>query len=475
MEQLQHFWHPVAQARRIPAMNAETLVELVRSLIQPNRDGVMVIDDQGRIVTHNTALVELLDQPHGTRFESTLRLGPVNLQRLLVRAAIAAGEQDVVGRPRWRALDFRAELDVRDPPLPVRITSSALPLPANERQLRLVTILPDLAATDIAADPGGFTPGSPLESADARCQARLDHALRAATAGTRLLLLGETGTGKSLLAQTLHASGRRGTGPLIDVHCAALPELTLESELFGHARGAFPGASAERAGRLEAAAGGTLLLDEVSAMSPHLQGALQRALSEGRFERMGENRVRHLDAHIISTSSLDLHQRVTAGRFRADLYYRLAGVSVLLPPLRERPGDLDTIVEQWSGHNRIAITKAGRRRLREHPWPGNFRELRNRLEALRLGASPGCRLGENEIGEALSRHQEGPRSSTFLEPDHVHGDPPAAFSPEEERERETLRAALAAHSGNRSQAARSLGMDRTTLWRKLHRLRLRPT
>lgn len=460
-------------------MNTEMLAELVRSLIQSNRDGVMVIDDQGRIVTHNTALVELLDQPHGSRFESTLRLGPVNLQRLLVRAAIAAGEQDVVGRPRWRPLDFRAELDFRDPPLPVRITSTALPMPADDRQLRIVTIFPDLSANDIATDPGGFTPGSPLESADAHCQARLDHARRAATAGTRLLLLGETGTGKSLLAHTLHASGRRGAGPLIDVHCAALPELTLESELFGHARGAFPGASAERTGRLEAADGGTLLLDEVSLMSPHLQGVLQRALSEGRFERMGENRVRLLDANILSTSSLDLRQLVAGGRFRSDLYYRLAEVSVLLPPLRERPGDLDSIVDQWSAHNRITITDAGHRRLREHPWPGNFRELRNRLEALRLGASPGCRLGETEIGEALSSHQEGTVPNTFLAPDHVHGDAPAAFSPEEERERETLRATLAAHSGNRSQAARSLGMDRTTLWRKLHRLRLiqerRPT
>ncbi|MCA1790481.1 MAG: sigma 54-interacting transcriptional regulator [Thioalkalivibrio sp.] len=453
-------------------MNAETLTELFRSLIQHNRDGVLVIDDHGRIVTHNTALVELLDQPQGTRFESTLRLGPVNLQRQLVRAAIAAGEQDVVGRRRWRALDFRTELDFRDPPLPVRITSHALALPADDRQLRLVTILPDLAATEIAADPGGFSPGSPLESADAPCQARLDHALRAAAAGARLLLFGETGTGKSLLAHTLHASGRRGTGPFIDVHCASLPELTLESELFGHARGAFPGASAERPGRLEAAAGGTLLLDEVSTMSPHLQGALQRVLSEGRFERMGENLVRRLDANIISTSSLDLRQRVAGGRFRADLYYRLAGISVLLPPLRERPGDLDTIVEQWSAHNRIAITKAGRRLLREHPWPGNFRELRNRLEALRLGASPGCSLAETEIGAALSGHHEGLMPNTFLDPGLVRGDAAAAFSPEEERERETLRAALAAHSGNRSQAARSLGMDRTTLWRKLHRLRL---
>ena len=453
-------------------MNAESLLEVVRNLIQQNRDGVMVIDDQGRIVTHNTAVVELLDQPHGTLFESTLRLGPVNLQRLLVRAAIAAGEQDVVGRPRWQALDFTAELDFRDPPLPVRITTAALPVPTDGRQLRLVTIRPDLASAEIAADAGGFTPGSPLESANARCQTQLEHARRAAAAGSRLLLLGETGTGKTLLAQTLHLSGGRGTGPFIDVHCAVLPELTLESEFFGHARGAFPGATAERMGRLEAAAGGTLLLDEISAMSPHLQGVLQRALSEGRFERVGENRTRHLDANIISTSSLGLRQGVANGRFRADLYYRLADICVVLPPLRERPADLEAIVEQWSEHNRIAITEAGHRRLRDHPWPGNFRELRSRLEALRLETSPGCRLGEAEMIAALSSHQKGPFSNSFQEFDHGPGVAPPAFSPEEERERETLRAILADHKGNRSQAARALGMDRTTLWRKLHRLRL---
>ncbi|MFO8005339.1 sigma 54-interacting transcriptional regulator [Thioalkalivibrio sp.] len=453
-------------------MNVETIVEMIRSLIQLNRDGVMVIDDQGRIVTHNTALVELLDQPRGTRFESTLRLGPVNLQRLLVRAAIAAGEQDVVGRPRWRAMDFRAAFDFREPPLPVRITSTALPLPGDDRQLRLVTIRPDVACAEIAADPDGFAAGSPLESAHAHCQAQLDHARRATAAGMRLLILGETGTGKTLLAKTLHRSGRRGAGPFVDVHCAALPGPTLESELFGHARGAFPGATAERAGRLEETAGGTLLLDEISAMSPLLQGALLRALDEGRFERMGENRTRHLDASIISTSSLDLRHRIAEGRFRADLYHRLAGVSVMLPPLRERPEDLDAIVDQWSAHHRIAITEAGRRRLRQHPWPGNFRELRNRLEALHLGASPGGRLGETEIGEALSPQQEGPMSNAFREPARLPGEAPAAFSAEEERERETLRVALAAHKGNRSQAARSLGIDRTTLWRKLHRLRL---
>jgi DNA-binding NtrC family response regulator len=470
---LQRDWHTVADTLRIPVdVNPESSLELISRLIEQNRDGAMVIDDHGRIVTHNSSLVELLGQPPGTRFESTLRLGPWNLQRLLVRAAMAAGEQDLVGRPRLLTLDFRTELDVHQPPIPVRVTSVALPLPKGARRLRLVTIRVDLAATEIPADPAGFAPGSPLESADPRCQARLDLARRAADAGCHLFLLGETGTGKTLLAQTLHASGPRGTGPFVEIHCATLPEVSLESEVFGHARGAFPGATTERTGRLEAASGGTLLLDQVDTMSPRLQGLLQRALGEGRFERLGENQPRQLAAHIIATSSLDLQPWVADGRFRAELYYRLAGLSVVLPPLRARPGDLERILERWSEHNRIAISEPGRRCLLGHSWPGNFRELRNLLEALRLQADPGGTLDEATIALNLAHPVGGPA----LVPTHGPGHPPVAspppFSVQEEQEREALRAALAAHNGNRSQVARSLGMDRTTLWRKLHRLRL---
>jgi DNA-binding NtrC family response regulator len=453
-------------------VNPESSIDLIRSLIEQNRDGAMVIDDQGRIVTHNTGLVELLEQPRGTRFESTLRLGPLNFQRLLVRAAMAAGEQDLVGRPRLQTLDFRSELDFRQPPLPVRITSVILPLAKGARRLRLVTIRADFASTEIPADAAGFEPGSPLDSADPGCQARLGLARRAADAGCRLLLLGETGTGKTLLAQTLHTSGPRGTGPFMEVHCATLPEAALESEIFGHARGAIPGATTERTGRLEAASGGTLLLDQVDAMSPRLQGILQRALGEGRFERLGENQPRQIDAHIIATSSLDLRQLVENGRFRADLYYRLAGLSVVLPPLRERTADLDRIVERWAQHNRIAIAGSGRRCLREYPWPGNFRELRNLLEVLRLQTDPGGRLDEAAVARTLGSPETGSGLVPTFGPDQRPDAALAPFSPEEEREREELRAALAAHKGNRSQAARSLGMDRTTLWRKLHRLRL---
>jgi len=448
-------------------VTTESQAELIETLIQQNRDGMLLIDDHGRIVTHNNGLVELLAQPAGTRFETTLRLGPVNLQRLLVRAAIAAGEQDAVGRPGVLSLDFRAELDLKHRSLPVRITS--VPLPGGPRRLRLITLRLDLSANEIAADPSGFSPGSPLESADTQSRSRLELARRAVAAGTRLLLLGETGTGKTLLAQTLHHSGPRAAGSLVEIHCASLPQTMLGSELFGHVRGAFPGASTERTGRLEDADGGTLLLDEIGSMSPPLRAVLHRVLGEGRFERLGDNRTRSIDIQVISTSSHAPEPSSGHGRLDAALYHRIAGLAVTLPPLRERPDDLDATIERWSRHTGIALTGQARNLMHRHDWPGNFRELRNLFGVLCLHAEPGDRLDADALREALEN--SGSAGSPAVAQAAI---PPAPFTAEEEHERQLLLAALAAHEGNRSRAARSLGMDRTTLWRKLHRLRLVP-
>lgn len=455
-------------------MNQDAQLELVETLIRQNRDGVLVIDDHGRIVTHNTALVELLEQPAGTRFETTLRMGPVNLQRLLVRAAIAAGEQDAVGRPTPRSLDFRATLGSRHPVLPVRITSVPLNPPGGDRRLRLITVRAEPAVDPASPGAPGLAPASALESADDRCRVRLDLARRAVASGIRVLMLGETGTGKTLLARALHQSGPRAAAGLAEIHCTSVPETVLESELFGHARGAFPGASAERIGRLESASGGTLLLDAIDGMSARLQRALHRVLEDGRFERMGENRMRQVDLQVISTSSRDLGHEVATGQFDAGLYHRLAGLIIALPPLRERPGDLDVLLERWSRQSHVELTGAARDLLHQHDWPGNFRELRNLLGTLGLHAEPGARVGADPVREAIRDFGLGRRSSEVPRSAPRAGAPPAPFTAAEQREREALLQALAAHNGNRSQAARSLGMDRSTLWRKLHRLRLIP-
>ncbi|MFO8151996.1 sigma-54-dependent Fis family transcriptional regulator [Thioalkalivibrio sp.] len=447
-------------------MNPDSQLGLIETLIQQNRDGALVIDNHGRIVTHNTALVELLEQPAGTRFETTLRMGPINLQRLLVRAAIAAGEQDAVGRASSRSLDFRTELDTMHPVLPVRITSVPLDPHAGDGRLRLITVRPEPPLDTATPDAAGFMPGSPLESADERCRMRLDLARRAVASGIRVLLVGETGTGKTVLARALHRSGPRAAAACAEMHCASMPETVLDSELFGHTRGAFPGASAERIGRLESADGGTLILDGVDGMSAPLQQALHRVLADGRFERMGENRVRQVDLQVISTSSRDLRHGLASGRFGRGLYHQLAGLIIALAPLRERPGDLDATLECWSRHTDVALTDAARGLLHRHDWPGNFRELRNLLGALGLHAEPGARVDADAVREAFED------CGVAWHPSDAPS--PAPFTAAERRERETLQHALTIHNGNRSQAARSLGMDRTTLWRKLHRLRLIP-
>src|SRR5512140_3405507 len=215
----------------------------------------------------------------------------------------------------------------------------------------------------------------------------MDQLRKIAAADTTVLVLGESGTGKELVARALHAQGPRRDGPFVSVSCAAIPEGLLESELFGHERGAFTGAIRRKLGRFELANGGTLFLDEVGEIPPAIQVKLLRVLQERRFERVGGEEAIDVDVRVVSATNRDLKSMAAAGSFREDLYYRLAVLPVTLPPLRERPGDVEELARFFVGklaprvgRRVIGFTPEALALLKGHRWPGNVRELENVVE-----------------------------------------------------------------------------------------------
>lgn len=244
--------------------------------------------------------------------------------------------------------------------------------------------------------------------------AALDLARRAAPSRSTVLVTGETGTGKELLAALVHASSPRSTQPFVKVNCAALPQTLLESELFGHERGAFTGADRLRIGRFEQADGGTLLLDEIGDLSVATQAKLLRVLQEQELHRLGGRRPIRIDVRIVAATNRELERDVEAGRFREDLYFRLHVIRIHLPPLRERPEDLlalaDHFLAQFAhdfGRPGARFTDAARERIAGYPWPGNVRELRNAVERALL-LSDGSRIDARAFGLPEERARPAP-------------------------------------------------------------------
>ncbi len=299
--------------------------------------------------------------------------------------------------------------------------------------------------------PGHVVAQSPL------MQALFRDASLIAPSDTRVLITGESGVGKEVLADVIHAWSARASGPLVKVNCAAIPETLLESELFGHERGAFTGAHAQRIGRFEEANDGTIFLDEIAEMSPKLQAKLLRVTQDGRFQRVGSNRDIRTNARILAATNHNLEEGVKSGRFREDLFYRLNVVELNVPPLRERREDILPLAAQF-----IAEFAKGRARfsesvaacLQNYAWPGNVRELRNAMERAAL-------LSRSEL--ILPEHLPSRVRAAGEQP------PPAAAEQLEEIEREAILQALRKHNFNRTETARALGISRRALLYKLQR------
>jgi DNA-binding NtrC family response regulator len=277
-----------------------------------------------------------------------------------------------------------------------------------------------------------------------------------------VLIRGASGTGKELVARALHANSARRDRPMVTINCAALQETLLESELFGHEKGSFTGATQTKPGLVEVAEGGTLFIDEIAEMAAGLQAKLLRVLEDGHFRRVGSTQERHADVRVIAATNKDLTAEQKAGRFREDLYYRLNVVTIILPSLRERPEDIPELIEHFLstrqvGPNRRHLAPEALKALCKYEWPGNIRELANVLERAQILA-------------------EGDTITLDDLPDTVAVAAPAAPSTDpthlDEVERRHVLEVLRQHHGNKVHAARALGISRRALYRLLNKYNL---
>jgi two-component system, NtrC family, nitrogen regulation response regulator NtrX len=297
---------------------------------------------------------------------------------------------------------------------------------------------------------------------------------RVAPTDARVLIAGESGTGKELAASAIHALSARSVQSFVRVNSAAIPRELVESEMFGHERGAFTGATERRRGRFELAHGGTLFLDEVGELGPEAQAKLLRALESGRIQRVGGQAEVEVDVRVISATNRDLRAEVEAGRFREDLLFRLEVIPIRMPPLRERPEDIPATVEHavdrlrtLQGLHPPTLSPDAMALLQSHPWPGNVRELMNLLERLAI-LHPGDEVDRELVGGLLGRS-----GSLTAGPIYRSDDPRSLSERLEDVERELLSGALEASAGNVAEAARRLKTDRANLYRRMKRLGLR--
>jgi DNA-binding NtrC family response regulator len=314
-----------------------------------------------------------------------------------------------------------------------------------------------------------------LIGTDPRMQAIFKTVKAVADTRTTVLLTGESGTGKTVLARAIHSLSPRRQGPFVEVNCGALPETLLESELFGHVRGAFTGATRDKPGKFEAAARGTIFLDEIGTSSAAFQVKLLRVLQDRVLERVGDNQTVAVDVRIVLATNLDLEQAVAAGRFREDLFYRINVVTIEMPRLRERPADIPWLARLFlqrfateHARNLHGFSAAAMSALVQAPWPGNVRQLENVVERA-VVLAPGPEIGLDDLPGALLRPPaaESP------------GAPAAGASPRPlkealaDPERRFIVDALQHCGGNRERAARLLGINRSTLFHKMRKYGIR--
>jgi DNA-binding NtrC family response regulator len=302
----------------------------------------------------------------------------------------------------------------------------------------------------------------------AAMRAIFDKVAKTAPTTGRVLITGENGTGKELVARAVHDHSRRADGPFVKLNCAAIPAELIESELFGHEKGAFTGATQQRRGKFELADGGTLFLDEVGDMNPSAQAKVLRVLQENELERVGGAETIKVDVRVVAATNKDLQAEIEAGRFREDLYYRLAVVPIELPPLRARREDIPALVDHFleqvcvdNGRRAKKVAPSAMTLVMQHDWPGNVRELKNVVERLAILTGDAEVISEADVGDALPRVKA-------VKTGYARGTPFKDLV--SAAEREIIMAALDANDHHVSNTARELQLERSHLYKKMRAL-----
>lgn len=438
--------------------------ENLRSIFDSLYDGIITVDTAGKIQQFNKAAEKMT----GVKEQEALD-GPLH-ETLVSRHHSRLTEMVVSAIDEGRRIeDYELEITTRDGSLKtINITSTVLSsLYEDEPSGAVISIADVTEIYSLKEELKGRYKLDRIIGKNHEMQQVYDRILLTADTDSTVLIHGESGTGKELVAHAIHYHSRRSDNSFVKVDCSALAETLLESELFGHVKGAFTGAIYDKIGRFEAADAGTIFLDEVGDFSPFIQLKLLRVLQEREFERVGDTVPRKVDVRIIAATSRDLATLVQDGRFRPDLYYRLRVIPVYLPPLRERKDDLPLLINhfierlnQRMGKRIRGLSEEALSALLDHDWPGNIRELEHAIEhAMVLSQSQTIDLVELPIEIRRVEKFDAASAGRNLFREDASAIP--------KLERSMIEQALADASGNRTRAAKMLGMSRTTLWRKM--------
>lgn len=444
-------------------ISEKNLAPVLEAIVSYIDEGVIIADTTGNVIYQNPSAMELFGRSNEP-VTHLREIGDFNLQKTILRAAIDAGEMDAAGRPTGQFVRFENRIKINEGHRYLQFHSGLVNTNVKGEKLRLILIRDKTEQRRLEAvfDPSLHE----MSTNDPRMLEILNRIQQIAPTNASLLLQGESGTGKTQLARMIHRFSQRSHMPFVEVNCAAIPESLIESELFGHVKGAFTGASHERIGRFQAAHNGTLFLDEITEMPLHLQAKLLRAVQDQEFEMVGSDETIKVNIRIISASNRNLKDMVNNDEFRADLFYRLAVIPLTIPSLRQRPGDIPVLIDHFCQRlaqrgystSELECSNDAMLLMMDYPWPGNVRELENAVEHGIICAT-GNQVGASSLPQDIREYQ-------FQD---INDRRVPVQDKAEEKLRRNIEAALKQTDGNKARAAQLLGIDRSTLWRRIQK------